>query len=90
MAGANSERLHDAIAIQCPSEVRGRSRKAYQGPPELAYPFHDKEVLATCCGHIYIPRKKVNIGAVMVGQRVALKEIEDAIRLVSFIHYDLG
>ena len=44
----------------------------------------------TCCGHIYTHRKKVNIGTVVVGQRVTLKEVDDGIWLVSFIHYDLG
>lgn len=35
-------------------------------------------------------RKKVNISSVMVGQRVALKGVCDAIWFVRFIHYDLG
>ena len=65
-------------------------RKPYQGLPELAYPSHDKELLVTCCGRICMHRKKVNISTVMAGQRVGLKEVDAAIWLVSFMHYDLG
>lgn len=35
-------------------------------------------------------RKKVNISTVMAGQRRGIKEVDDAIWLVSFMHYDLG
>lgn len=86
----NTERPHEALAMQCPGERYRPSRQAYQGLPELAYPFHDKELLVTCCGRICMHRKKVNISTVMAGQRVGLKEVDDAIWLVSFMHYDLG
>ena len=86
----NTERPHEVLAMQCPGERYIPSRKPYQGLPELAYPFHDKELLVTCCGRICMHRKKVNISTVMAGQRVGLKEVDDAIWLVSFMHYDLG
>jgi hypothetical protein len=35
-------------------------------------------------------RKKINISTVLAGQLVGLKEVEDSIWLVSFMHYDLG
>ena len=35
-------------------------------------------------------RKKINISTVMAGQRLGLKEVDDAIWLVNFMHYDLG
>jgi hypothetical protein len=37
-----------------------------------------------------MPRKKINISTVLAGQLVGLKEVEDGIWLVSFMHYDLG
>ena len=86
----NTERPHEALAIQCPGERYSPSRKPYQGLPELAYPFHDKELVVTCCGRICMHRKKVIISTVMAGQSVGLKEVDDAIWLVSFMHYDLG
>jgi hypothetical protein len=35
-------------------------------------------------------RKKINISAVLAEQRLGIKEVDDAIWLVSFMHYDLG
>ncbi len=35
-------------------------------------------------------RKKINISTVLPGQRLGIKEVDDAIWLVSFMHYDLG
>ena len=55
------------------------------GLPELHYPFHDKDVLVTQCGRICLHRKKINISSVMAGQRLGIKEVDDAIWLVSFM-----
>ena len=35
-------------------------------------------------------RKKINISSVLAGQRLGIKEVDDGIWLVSFMHYDLG
>jgi hypothetical protein len=35
-------------------------------------------------------RKKINISAVMAGQRLGLKEVDDGIWVVTFMNYDLG
>ena len=35
-------------------------------------------------------RKKNNISTVLAGQRVGIKEVDDGIWLVTFMHYDLG
>ena len=64
--------------------------RAYAGLPELDYPFHDRDILVTACGRIYMHKKKINLSTVLAGQRVGLKEVDDAIWLVSFITYDLG
>ena len=86
----NGERPHQALNMQCPGELYTPAPKAYRGLPELAYPFHDKEVLVTACGRICMHRKKINISTVMAGQRLGIKEVDDAIWLVSFMHHDLG
>ena len=44
----------------------------------------------TACGRICMHRNKINISTVMAGQRLGIKEVDDAIWLVSFMHYDLG
>ena len=35
-------------------------------------------------------RKRVNISTVLAGQRLGIKEVDDGIWIVSFMHYDLG
>jgi hypothetical protein len=46
--------------------------------------------MVTACGRICIYKKKINLSTVLAGQRVGLKEVDDAIWLVSFMTYDLG
>jgi len=86
----NTERPHEALGMQCPAEVYRPSTHPYRGLPELSYPFHDREILVTACGRICIHRKKINLSTVFAGQTVAIKEVDDGIWLVSFMHYDLG
>ena len=35
-------------------------------------------------------RKRINISTVLAGQKLGIKEVDDGIWLVSFMHYDLG
>ena len=86
----NDERPHEALAMKCPSDVYMPASRPYEGLPEVGYPFHDKDILVTACGRICMHRKKVNISTVMAGQRLGIKEVDDGIWLVSFMHYDLG
>jgi hypothetical protein len=56
----------------------------------LRYPLHDRDAPVTACGRICMHRKKISISYVLAGQRVDIKEVHDGIRIVSFMHYDLG
>jgi hypothetical protein len=47
-------------------------------------------VLVTACGRLCLHRKKINISTVLAGQRLGIKEVDEGIWLVSFMHYDLG
>src|SRR5579864_2481815 len=86
----NTERPHEALAMKTPSETYSPSLRPYLGLPELTYPLHDRDVLITACGRICMHRKKINISYVLAGQRVGIKEVDDGIWIVSFMHYDLG
>ncbi len=86
----NTERPHEALNMKCPQEVYTTAQRVYNGLPEVEYPFHDKDILVTACGRICMHRKKINISTVMAGQRLGIKEVDDAIWLVSFMHHDLG
>jgi len=86
----NTERPHEALAMKCPAELYKSSTRLYRGLPELSYPFHDREILVTACGRICLHRKKINFSTVFAGQTVGIKEVDDTVWLVSFMHYDLG
>ena len=86
----NTERPHQALDMKVPAELYAPSSRAYEGLPELDYPFHDKDILVTACGRICMHRKKINVSTVLAGQRLGIKEVDDGIWLVSFMHYDLG
>lgn len=86
----NKGQPHEALGMKCPAEIHQPSQKPYNGLPDVGYPFHDKEVLVTCCGRICMHRKKINISTVLGGQKVGIKEVDDGIWLVSFLTYDLG
>ncbi len=86
----NTERPHEALAMKFPVEAYAPSQRKYRGLPEVHYPFHDREVTVTTCGRICMNRKKINLSTVMAGQKLGIKEVEEGIWLVSFMHYDLG
>jgi len=86
----NAERPHEALAMRCPAELYAPSPRPYHGLPELEYPWHDRDILVTACGRICLHRKKINISIVLAGQKLGIKEVDDGIWLVSFMHYDLG
>ncbi|ALC13744.1 integrase core domain-containing protein [Sphingopyxis sp. 113P3] len=86
----NKERPHEALGMKVPADTYQPSARDYHGLPELTYPLHDKDVIVTSCGRICMHRKKINISTVLAGQRLGIKEIDEGIWLVSFMHYDLG
>ena len=86
----NNERPHEALAMKTPSESYSPSPRPYVGLPELTYPLHDRDALVTNCGRICMHRKKISVSYTLAGQRVGIKEVDDGIWIVSFMHYDLG
>lgn len=86
----NTERPHEALSMKTPAEVYTSSPRPYQGLPALTYPLHDRDVMVTACGRICLHRKRVNLSHVFAGQRVGIKEVDEGIWIVSFMHYDLG
>ena len=55
--------------MKLPSEIYAPSSRPYNGLPDLAYPFHDREVTVTACGRICMHRKKINLSTIMAGQK---------------------
>jgi transposase InsO family protein len=86
----NTERPHEALGMKRPADIYIPSSKPYFGLPELSYPLHDREALVTACGRICMHRKKINVSTVLAGQKLGIKEVDEGIWLISFMHYDLG
>ncbi len=87
----NRERPHEALGMKVPAEIYSSpSSRPWLGLPEIEYPFHDREIIITNCGRACLHRKKINISTVLAGQKLGIKEVDDGIWLVSFMHYDLG
>ena len=86
----NEQRPHEALDMKTPAELYAPSSRAYEGLPDVEYPFHDRDILVTACGRICMARKKINVSTVLAGQRLGIKEVDDGIWLLSFMHYDLG
>jgi len=86
----NTERPHEALGMKRPADVYSASPRPYRGLPDLTYPLHDREAVVTACGRICMHRKKINVSLVLAGQRLGIKEVDEGIWLVSFMHYDLG
>jgi len=76
--------------MKYPAELYRTSRRPYRGLTEPQHPFHDRTITVTHCGRICIGKRKISFSHVFAGQRVGIREIEEKIWLVSFMHYDLG
>jgi hypothetical protein len=86
----NDERPHEALAMKTPAEVYTASSKPCRGLSDVDYHMHDRDILVAACGRICMLRKKINISTVMAGQRLGIKEVDNGIRLATFMTYDLG
>jgi putative transposase len=86
----NQERPHQALGMNVPANVYGRSPRVYRGLEELTYPFHDATFTVTRCGRICFNGRKVNLSHVFAGQNVGVTQVGERIWLVTFMQYDLG
>jgi hypothetical protein len=91
---------HDtrAGACRCPTAHSGRSSECRRDAPVTdwhrpcgtGWRICGHWRMVTACGRICMHRKRINISTVLAGQRVGIKEVDEGIWIVSFMHYDLG
>jgi putative transposase len=86
----NRDRPHQALGMHVPADLYQPSPRPYQGLDELDYPLHDFAITVTHCGRICFKTRKINLSHVFAGQRVGIRQVDDHVWLVSFMHYDLG
>jgi transposase InsO family protein len=48
----NTESPHEALDMKCSADVYSASSRRYDGLPDVAYPFHDRDLLVTACGRL--------------------------------------
>jgi putative transposase len=86
----NYERPHQALNMRYPAELYAASPRPYRGLSELVYPLHDRTVTVTNCGRVCFAKRKINLSTVFAGQNIGVKQVDERIWLVTFMHYDLG
>ncbi|APO69600.1 hypothetical protein IE4872_CH04019 [Rhizobium gallicum] len=83
-----------AMVARCdrPRHRRQKENSSDDGlwPGWATIPVHDRDALVTNCEPHLHHCKKINIPTVLAGQKLGLKEVDDGIWLISFMHYDLG
>jgi putative transposase len=47
-------------------------------------------VAVTTCDRVCFATRKINLSTVFAGQNVGVKEVDEKVWLISFMHYDLG
>jgi putative transposase len=88
--GFTHDRPDQALDMGTPASRYAPSTRPYQGLEELDYPFHDWTAVITTCGRICYQSRKINVSQVFAGQKVGVKQVDEHIWLVTFMHYDLG
>ena len=69
---AVSLRIPARSTVHAVLDRHGLVSRAYDGLPEVEYPFHDRDALVTACGRICMYKKKINISTVLAGQRLGI------------------
>jgi hypothetical protein len=92
----NNERPHEALGQIPPATLYRRSSR--QMPSELRrpeYPLHDLTIQVRSSGHVYVPGAgraagSIFLSSALAGEYVGLRELDEDLWLVSFLHIDLG
>jgi hypothetical protein len=71
-------------------DLRTDRSRAADDPIRCGDRSDDRDVVITACGRLCLHRKRINISTVLAGQKLGIKEVDEGIWLVSFMHYDLG
>jgi len=88
---AYDARLPAGVASWWISSLRTRRiRSRAEAQRRAEYPFHDRTVAVTRCGRVCFGSRKINLSTVFAGQNVDVKEVEEKVWLISFMHYDPG
>jgi transposase InsO family protein len=92
----NVERPHEALDLQPPTSLYTSSQRRFtERSPEPRYDLHDLTARVMAGGHLRVPGSPKSWGSIylseaLVGHSIGLREIDDALFLLSFFSIDLG
>jgi putative transposase len=92
----NNVRPHEALGQVPPATFyRPSSRRFPAQLSEPLYPLHDLTLQVRPSGHLYLPGSgrtagDIFLSSALAGEHVGLRELEERVWLVSFLHMDLG
>lgn len=87
VATFDTERPHEGPPRR-PGRAPRRLPAPFPGLPELACPFHDRDLVAARNGTIRL--RPAVVSTAFEGQRLGLREADADVRLASFMRCDLG
>ncbi len=85
----NAERPHEALAMKCPPKSMWAQHAAMTVCPTSPTHFTTATSSSPPAVDLPAPQEDQRL-TVLAGQRLGIKEVDDGIWLVSFMHYDLG
>lgn len=92
----NKVRPHEALGQRPPAQFyQPAARRFPSRISEPEYPLHDLVLKVGPAGHLYLPGSGKKTGhfflsTSLAGEQVGLRELDDDLWLVSFLHLDLG
>jgi hypothetical protein len=57
---------------------------------KFAFSIFERTIRVTRCGRICLGNRKINLSTALAQQLVGIREVDDQVWQVSFMHYDLG
>jgi hypothetical protein len=70
--------------------VASHRRPPSKGPNCCSFRTLKQLTYFALAGRLCLHRKRINLSAVLAGQKLGIKEVDEGIWLASFMHYDLG
>ena len=89
-ADYNTERPHEAIGMQVPSDLYERSPRVFHGDVELAYPPEYQVRIVNSRGVLHHKGRRIFISNVFNGYKLGLKSVNVTVIEVYFANWKFG
>lgn len=87
----NDERPHEGLEMKTPTDIYKKSPRGFPSSlPEITYPLHDSTKYVSGNGTVKFGRSAVHLTNALSYQPVGVREEDDGLWRISFMHLDLG